>query len=142
MPALATDEPAFGRVVHHLNSIINRAQRSFYPFSPAESWSPPVNLYETEAAYEVCVDLAGVDRDAIDLTVSGNHLQLRGKRPIPTPRVGANPPRLRIHVMEIDHGNFHREVELPPDADGARITAEYREGMLWIEIPRKADEPR
>jgi HSP20 family molecular chaperone IbpA len=39
--------------------------------------------------------------------------------------------------MEIDHGAFAREVELPPDADRESITANYRNGLLWIEIPKK-----
>jgi HSP20 family molecular chaperone IbpA len=43
---------------------------------------------------------------------------------------------MRVHLMEIDHGPFTREVELPPDADKAGISASYRNGMLWIEIPK------
>ena len=38
--------------------------------------------------------------------------------------------------MEIDHGAFSREVELPHDVDKERINAVYREGMLWIELPK------
>ena len=38
--------------------------------------------------------------------------------------------------MEIDHGTFSREVELPQDVDREQITATYRNGMLWIEIPK------
>ena len=45
------------------------------------------------------------------------------------------PRRVRIHLMEIDHGGFCREVELPEDVDKDRIAANYRNGMLWIELP-------
>ena len=44
--------------------------------------------------------------------------------------------RVRIHLMEIDHGSFCREVELPEDVDRDRIAANYRNGMLWIELPK------
>ena len=40
--------------------------------------------------------------------------------------------------MEIDHGGFCREVELPEDVDRDRIAANYRNGMLWIELPKTA----
>jgi HSP20 family molecular chaperone IbpA len=48
------------------------------------------------------------------------------------------PHRVRIHLMEIDHGGFCREVELPEDVDKDRIAANYRNGMLWIELPKTA----
>ncbi len=38
--------------------------------------------------------------------------------------------------MEIDHGAFSREVELPLDVNRENIAANYRNGMLWIEIPK------
>ena len=49
---------------------------------------------------------------------------------------GAEHRRIRIHLMEIDHGAFCREVELPEDVDRERISATYRNGMLWIELPK------
>jgi len=46
-------------------------------------------------------------------------------------------PRYRVHLMEIDHGKFSREVELPNDIHHEQINATYRNGMLWIELPKK-----
>jgi HSP20 family molecular chaperone IbpA len=46
-------------------------------------------------------------------------------------------PRIRVHLMEIDHGNFSREVELPADVEKEVISAVHREGMLWIELPKR-----
>ena len=46
------------------------------------------------------------------------------------------PRKVRVHLMEIDHGSFSREVELPPDIVADKIMATYRSGMLWIEIPK------
>jgi HSP20 family molecular chaperone IbpA len=48
-----------------------------------------------------------------------------------------NPRRVRVHLMEIDHGAFTREVELPDDVLPADITAVHHNGMLWVELPRK-----
>ena len=63
--------------------------------------------------------------------------------PGPTGPTGGGPAagatehrRVRIHLMEIDHGSFCREVELPEDVDRDRIVANYRNGMLWVELPK------
>ncbi len=44
--------------------------------------------------------------------------------------------RIRVHLMEIDHGAFCRQVELPVDVLRDQITAQYINGMLWVEIPK------
>jgi HSP20 family protein len=115
--------------------------KGYFGFLPGENWSPSVNLYETETAYLVCVDLAGVDKEKIDIEVHEGHLHLRGKRLVPSPTdravSEAQSGRLRIHLMEIDHGAFHRDVELPDDVHHDRITAKYINGMLWIDLPKK-----
>jgi HSP20 family protein len=45
-------------------------------------------------------------------------------------------PKVRIHVMEIDHGPFCREVDVPENVDKERISATHRNGLLWIELPK------
>jgi HSP20 family protein len=54
----------------------------------------------------------------------------------PPAEQSSEPGKIRVHLMEIDHGSFCREVELPLNVDRDRITANYRNGMLWIEIPK------
>jgi HSP20 family molecular chaperone IbpA len=44
---------------------------------------------------------------------------------------------MKVHLMEIDHGSFAREVELPVDVHKEQITARYVDGLLWIELPKK-----
>jgi HSP20 family protein len=113
-------------------------RRSYYNFSAGETWAPSVNLYENDTAYLVCVDLAGVEKEKIDVTVDRNMLSLKGTRAVPVARgPGAESGRLRVHVMEIDHGMFCRHVELPEDVIKDRITASYNNGLLWIELPKK-----
>jgi HSP20 family protein len=134
------NEPSFGNLTRQMNKLLDQAQKGFYAFSPAESWAPNVNLYENETSYLVCVDLSGVVKEEIDLHVHKQTLTLKGNRLVPTPaRDGAaeGPVKCRIHVMEIDHGPFIREVELPEDVESERIAATYRNGMLWIELPKK-----
>ena len=162
--SITVAEPPFGHLARQANKLMDQMQKGFYTYS-SDTWTPNVNLYETATSYMVCVDLAGVDKEKIELEVADQRLRLRGARAVPdceecadkpadaaghapAPRAAAHgthegepdvqPRRVRIHLMEIDHGPFSREVELPPDANKESITATYRNGMLWVEIPRTA----
>lgn len=143
MPTLTAADPSFSNISRQANKLIDQMQKSYFSFCPSETWTPSVNLYETAESYLVCADLAGVDKEKIDVEVNGQVLKLRGTRAVPAPEeaaaeggAGHGQRRVRIHLMEIDHGGFCREVELPEDVDRERIAANYRNGMLWIELPK------
>lgn len=113
----------------------------FYGFNSTQAFSPAVNLYETDRAYVVCVDLAGVEKEKIDVELDGLLLTVKGVRAVPTDfdpePLGSHGKRCKVHVMEIDHGPFSRSIELPANANREAITAKYREGLLWIEAPKQ-----
>lgn len=157
----ATSEPPFSQMGRRPGNLSDPLlSKGYYNFCPSETWTPSVNLYETEGAYQVCVDLAGVDKEKIDVEVVDNQLTLRGKREVPAAGPFASDDaagdasdgggggvmgggggdstgrRPRVHLMEIDHGWFCRQVELPEDVVREHITAQYLNGMLWIEIPK------
>jgi len=115
-------------------------QKGFYSFFPHQTWTPTVNLYETDGAYLICVDLAGVEKGKIDIEVVEQRVTIKGNRAVPacadTDAV-AGRPRTRLHLMEIDHGPFAREVELPQNVQRDLIGAKYTDGMLWIELPKR-----
>lgn len=115
-------------------------QKGYYNFCPGETWTPSVNLYEDTGCYLVCVDLAGVDKSKIDIEVIEHRLTISGKREAPAyhseESADGSPQRLKVHLMEIDHGSFRREVELPLDVTRENITAVHRNGLLWIELPK------
>ena len=149
MPTLSAADPPFSNMSRQANKLIEQMQKSYFSFCPSETWTPSVNLYETAESYLVCADLAGVDKEKIDVEVNGQVLKLRGSRAVPAhvdaageagagEAVAHGQKRVRIHLMEIDHGGFCREVELPEDVDRERIAANYRNGMLWIELPKIA----
>lgn len=142
MPLLTATEQPFNQMARQMNKLLEQMHKGYYGFSNAETWTPNVNLYETETGYLVCADLAGVEKDKIDVVVADHRLKLRGTRSVPTHPDGDPPQnqpqrKVRVHLMEIDHGAFNREVDLPLDVDKDRIAAIYRDGMLWIELPKK-----
>lgn len=136
MPVIATPERPLNDLARHVGKMVDQMQKGYFGFSPNEVWAPNVNLYETEQSYLVCVDLAGVDKEKIDITVEGRMLRLQGKREVPIPEEESPERRVRVHLMEIDHGAFSRNVELPLGVKEDSITARYENGVLWIELPK------
>jgi HSP20 family protein len=137
----AANEPAFGNIQRQMQRFMDQMQKGFFNFCPNETWTPSVNLYENDTTYIVCVDLSGVDKERIDVEVGDHKLTLRGTRDVPTmPDVASaeeHGQRYKVHVMEIDHGPFCREVELPQNVAREQITATHRNGLLWVELPKK-----
>ena len=136
----ATDQP-FQNVQRSMGKLVEQMQKGYYNYRPGETWTPLVNLYETEGAYLVCVDLGGVDKAKIDIELIDQRLTIKGNRAVPTPPSlegeDGDAKKYRVHLMEIDHGLFSREVELPLNVEKDRIKATHRNGMLWIELPKK-----
>ena len=143
MPTMAANP--FGNLSPQVTKMMEQFNKGFYGFMPSEVFTPSVNLYETETEYQVCVDLAGVEKDKIGIVVVDQRLQISGMRAVPPCPVPQESPgreagaeqRMRVHLMEIDHGSFAREVELPEDVHKDRITATYNDGLLWIQLPKK-----
>lgn len=110
--------------------------RSFVSFRDAGTWQPPTNVYETRDAYYVCLELAGVNQDEIDVKcVDGRRVVVCGRRA--QPRTADLTGPISVHAMEIEEGPFRREVELPDPIAVDRIEASYSKGFLWVILPRE-----
>ncbi|HWB55032.1 MAG TPA: Hsp20/alpha crystallin family protein [Tepidisphaeraceae bacterium] len=137
MPSSLAADPPFKGMSSQMNNLADQLKKGYYNYRCDQAWKPAVNLYETATAYLVCVDLAGVDKDKIDLEVRDQCLTLRGTRTVPMDRPKTPGVRVSVHLMEIDHGAFHREVQLPDDVQREKIVATHHNGLLWIELPKK-----
>jgi HSP20 family protein len=93
-------------------------------------WLPPMDLYETGAAYVLTAELPGLDRDEFQITVADGRLVLSGARARDS--VACE----EYHNVERGHGEFSRSVPLPPSADVDRIEADMRDGVLTVTIPK------
>jgi len=106
----------------------------FHHYGHTDNWAPAINLCEHEKFYCVVVDLAGVQAGEIDLRAEAGVLVLAGDRAMPSESKDCG--HVRLHLMEIDHGPFEREIQLPEEVDIDAIEAFYRNGFLWIRIPK------
>lgn len=99
----------------------------------ARGFVPRADIHETAAGVVVTLDLAGVQRDAVEIVIEGEFMRVSGVRQ--EPEVEAC---LRWHQMEIAYGAFERVFALPPDADVDAIGATLQDGFLRISVPRRA----
>ncbi len=127
---------SFDRVVRHMGAMVDELlKENFFRASARDAWQPALNIYEAPDRYVVCVELAGMDRDKIDVEIRDQALYIRGDRP--KPQVSGSVEELSVHVMEIDSGRFQRKVPVPDDVQRDRIQAKYRNGYLWVVMPRR-----
>src|SRR6266487_1441662 len=116
-----------------LHDVTYELARSQFQFAP-HAWEPAINAYRCEKCVRICVDLAGVDRSLIDLTVEPRRMVIRGRRELPEP-TGDEGCAQQLLAMEIDYGPFEREITFPVDVETNKAHAEQRNGLLWISLP-------
>lgn len=118
-----------------LLALQERATRSVG--TAAASTAPPVDLYETADSYVLMVEVPGVAREAISLSVRDGHLTLAGQRPH-----GVAKPD-RYHRIERSYGAFARTFAFETPIDGDAISADLKDGVLTVHVPkREAAGPR
>ena len=103
-------------------------------FAVPGSWSPPVDLCETADAICVCVELPGVPAESVEVSLTSNYLRISGKKKRRVLRGSIS------HLCsERSYGNFNRTVPLrwPVRVRGA--TAELKNGLLRVRLPKLAD---
>jgi HSP20 family protein len=96
-------------------------------------WRPAADVYEAADTIAVTVELAGVDPEAIDVTLFEDAVVVEGDRRLP-PLDGAGV----YHAAEIRQGRYRLELVLPVAIDAERVEARYEGGLLLLLIP-KAD---
>jgi HSP20 family protein len=100
-----------------------------------DRWQPAVDVFETEKAIVVRVELAGVRSSQVKVSVDGEWLRIRGER-MPT----ASRDVERLHQMEIAFGPFERSVRIGIPFERDQVVANLDEGLLSVVLPKR--EPR
>ena len=100
------------------------------------SWTPNTDVYLTEQGLVVKVELAGMRREDLELTVEGNQLRISGQRQDCCRGGGC-----KFVLMEINYGPFESVIELPPGFDLSSAKASYQNGFLRVDVPAQALVP-
>jgi HSP20 family protein len=100
------------------------------------SWTPAVDIAEHDNEYLVRVELPGVNKDDVKITIESNILTVRGEK-----KQEKETKKENFHRVERSYGSFQRSFTLPTTVTNEKIDASYKDGVLSITLP-KAEEAK
>ncbi len=101
------------------------------------TWSPNTDVYEVAGGLVIKVEISGMKKEELELSIEENRVRISGHRPD-----GCRSPGCRFLVMEISYGHFESVIELPPGYALPLATASYQNGFLRIDVPHASAEIR
>jgi HSP20 family protein len=96
-------------------------------------WSPQVDITEDDKEYLIKADLPEMKKEEINVNVEDGVLLVSGER-----KTEKEEKNKKFHRIERSYGTFQRSFTLPDDADGAKVAAEFKDGVLKVHLPKNA----
>jgi HSP20 family protein len=93
-------------------------------------WSPEVDISQDEREYLLKADLPEMKKEDVRVTVEDGILSVSGER-----KSEKQDQKRKFHRIERSYGNFRRSFTLPEDANGSKVTADFRDGVLKVHLP-------
>lgn len=129
------------REIQELQDQINRLFSFDYPEAGGlfdRSLNPAVDIYETAASFEVSIDVPGVDRKDLDISITHNVLTIKGEKKSEARQQGR-----KTYRSESWTGSFQRTLSLPDSLDPDKVQARLRDGVLHLSIAKREElKPR
>jgi len=97
---------------------------------PAD-WFPAADVYESDDNYLVAIDLPGIERSALDISLENNLMAVRGERVV---------DEHGKQRLERPEGRFLRRFDVPATVDQEAIAEEYKDGVLSIRLPKRREQ--
>ena len=111
-------------------------EKTPHPREEEEGLFPPVDMYYARGNLYLEVEIPGVEPQEIKLTLKGKELTIEGNKK----ESALHGPSLSFLRMERFMGPFRKTVRLPHRVDSQKISATFRKGVLYIQIPLKREE--
>jgi HSP20 family protein len=127
----------FDRAGSRFEDTVEDMFRSMGPmFSLGErSWKPQMDVYETEEKIIILVELAGVQKDDLEIEVNSKAIRIAGGRVVNPGVEGC-----KYRLAEIQYGKFERIVVLPAYIDTEKVDASFKDGFLKISLTKRPVE--
>ena len=99
----------------------------------AAEWAPLVDIIEDDKEYLVKAELPEVKKEDVQVAVENGSLTIRGER-----KFEKEEKNKRYHRVERGYGSFIRSFVLPDIADATKVSAEFKDGVLRVHLPKTA----
>ena len=97
-------------------------------------WAPSVDISEDDKEWLVKADLPEVKKEDVKVTVENGVLTVTGER-----KFEKEEKDKKYHRIERSYGSFFRSFALPEGADGAKVSAEFKDGVLTVHLPKSKE---
>jgi HSP20 family protein len=94
-------------------------------------WTPLVDVEETDREYLVIAELPDVHKEDVKVTIEDGMLNIEGER-----RREKEEKTRKIHRVERSYGKFVRRFKVPPDVEDKKVTAVFKDGVLYVLVPK------
>jgi HSP20 family protein len=122
------------RINHIFDDVFYPINRDEVEFSMG-SWNPVVDVYDNDDSIVIKAELPGIDKEGIEIDVKDRVLTLKGERSSESEVKDDN-----YYRRERSFGKFERAFTLPADVDPDKIKADYKDGVLKIDIPKPEEK--
>ncbi len=119
-----------GNLLHGFDEALER----IWGNGPVRPWTPTVDVYETKDSVVVKAELPGVDPKEVEISVEDGTLYLKGER-----KSESEDQRDGYHRLERSYGSFARAFTLPDSVDPEKVSAEYKDGLLSVTLPKREE---
>ena len=118
---------------NRMNSLFRDLNEADSPLTTA-SFVPAVDIYEDEKKVVLKLEVPGVDQKDLDVSVENHTLTVKGERKFESEEKEQN-----FHRIERRYGSFYRAFTLPSTVDSENVQAVYNNGVLKLELAKKAE---
>lgn len=123
--------PGFEELEERLNRLVRSPEMNLVNFG---GWTPAVDIKETETEYLVTADLPEVKKEEVKVIFHDGVLTIEGER-----KLEREKKTERFHNIERGYGKFVRRFALPTEVDPTEVTAEFKEGVLNVRLPKSVN---
>ena len=127
--------PSFWNVQRDMDRIMNNTLSRRWTSSSDRDWMSDVDVEERENDYIVSVDITGVDKKDVKVTVEGSLLTIKGERKYERTESEDG----TCHCSERMFGTFSRSFSLSKKIDSEKITAKHKDGVLTVSLPKASE---
>ncbi len=110
-----------------------------FPFHNLEegtnlSWSPRLDVSETDKALEIVADLPGMEKKDINVSLDGDLLTIKGEK-----KEVKEKKDKHYHTIERRSGSFYRALRIPVAVESDKIDANFKDGVLTLTLPKSKE---